>query len=92
MATCRGCNAKIVWAVTEHGKSMPVDAEPDDDGNVIFLAGRRGVGPHGPVPLVKVLPADGQLELVEDASIDGRRYMPHFATCPKRDEFRRRPR
>lgn len=89
MATCRGCFAKITWTVTENGKAMPVDAEPNDAGNVIFLAGRRGQGRHGPVPMVKVLPADGQLELVEDSSIDGRRYMPHFATCPNRSDFKR---
>jgi hypothetical protein len=25
---CRSCNAAIIWATTENGKSMPLDAAP----------------------------------------------------------------
>ncbi len=28
-ATCRSCGAAIVWAVTENGKRMPLDAKPE---------------------------------------------------------------
>ena len=28
MAQCRSCGASIVWAVTEKGKRIPMDAEP----------------------------------------------------------------
>ncbi|MFI6819751.1 hypothetical protein ACIBJE_02215 [Micromonospora sp. NPDC050187] len=34
--TCRSCPAQIIWAVTERGKPMPVDAEPTPDGNVLL--------------------------------------------------------
>lgn len=36
-ARCRTCGAAIFWVDTETGKKMPVDAEPVDHGNIIFL-------------------------------------------------------
>lgn len=39
MATCRNCSAVIVWAKTEAGKRMPLDAEPVADGNLVLLGG-----------------------------------------------------
>jgi hypothetical protein len=73
---CRACKAPIVWAKTEAGRPMPLDAEPVDGGNVALVDG-----------IVVVLGAaarerlDGKLEL----------YRSHFATCPFADDFRRRP-
>ena len=29
---CRGCGAPIIFAVTEKGRQMPLDAEPTPDG------------------------------------------------------------
>lgn len=34
MAKCRSCGAEIVWAKTETGKSIPIDAEPVNEGNI----------------------------------------------------------
>ena len=31
---CKSCPAQVIWAVTERGKAMPVDAEPGPGGNV----------------------------------------------------------
>jgi hypothetical protein len=28
ISRCRSCNAAIIWAKTESGKTMPLDAEP----------------------------------------------------------------
>lgn len=28
-STCRSCGARIVWAETENGKRMPIDAKPE---------------------------------------------------------------
>lgn len=70
---------------------MPIDFEPNPDGNVIILAGRRSVGPRGPQPVVRVLAPQGDLlaEDPDEVSIDGKRYMPHHATCPKAADFKR---
>lgn len=34
LAACRSCGDAVIWAATVKGKSMPVDAEPSEDGNV----------------------------------------------------------
>jgi hypothetical protein len=36
---CRSCGAAIIWAVTETGKRMPVDAIPSDAGNILLADG-----------------------------------------------------
>lgn len=79
MATCRGssCSAEIIWAITERGRSMPVDAEPDPDGNVEVTyddLGRAHAVVHGQPPMM----------------VDGELHMPHFVTCPNVAEWRRR--
>lgn len=84
MARCRSCGAPIRWAVTTHGRMMPLDAEPNPDGNVTFT-GRRRPSRAGDAPEVHVH-AVGQRGLdVEDAPD---RYMPHHATCPQADDWR----
>lgn len=72
---CRSCGAQIYWAKTEAGKSMPVDAEPVPDGNVI-LFDRRGsvlalVLHRGEVP-----PPGAKLRQA------------HFRTCPNSADWR----
>lgn len=69
---------------------MPIDFDPNPEGNVIILAGRRSVGRYGPAPVVRVLAAQGDLlaEDPDEVSIDGKRYMPHHATCPQADQFK----
>lgn len=29
MSNCRSCHAEIIWAKTESGKAMPLDAKPE---------------------------------------------------------------
>ena len=77
MSTCRSCHAPIVWAVNDlTGKAMPLDAEPVDGGNVIL---------HALGSTCTVLNA-GQGTLLDD---DEPRYVPHFATCPDADTWRK---
>lgn len=86
MATCQSCGDRIVWAATEKGNLMPLDSAPNPEGNVIILAGVRSPGRD--LPVVRVFrnaePTLGE----EDISIDGKRYMPHHATCPRAADHR----
>jgi hypothetical protein len=34
---CRSCGAQMIWAMSGKGKTMPVDALPDDKGNVAVV-------------------------------------------------------
>lgn len=75
-ATCRSCKAAIVWAETVNGKSMPVNAEPVDNGNLVLTP---AMDPRDP-PQVRTLGRD------EHAPMP--RYTSHFATCPQAIAFR----
>lgn len=70
-STCRVCPASIIWAVTENGKAMPIDAEPKTDGNV------RLTERPGKAPLAEVL---GPLERELAGAVF--LHWPHHATCP----------
>lgn len=74
---CRSCQAGIVFVRTAASggvKSMPLDVEPADDGNVVL--NQQG---HAVVYAnAEAVPADA-----------GRRFFSHFATCPNRAEHRR---
>ncbi len=37
MSSCRSCKAPIVWARTEHGRSIPVDPIARPDGNLELI-------------------------------------------------------
>lgn len=73
LARCRSCGANIYWVKTESGKSMPVDAMPVPDGNIIFIDERAHVlkKDHEPIE-------EGQ-----------NRYVSHFVTCKYADKHRR---
>jgi hypothetical protein len=76
-AECRSCHAAIVWAVTEAGRRMPLDVEPDPAGNLA---------------IVEYL-ADGTPVVAFDAgarALLDLRYLSHFATCPQAGDWRRR--
>lgn len=75
-ATCAGCGAEIIWCVTQNGKRQPVDAEPNPKGNLEL---RDVLNRFDPVSVVIDLWSDPNCE----------RFMPHHATCPNADEFRK---
>ncbi len=79
--TCRGCGKPIYWIKTTAGKSIPCDPEqvrywqkPGGSQKVVTTDGE-----------VVSAELEGDLEKVSDIG-----HISHFATCPKRDEFRRR--
>lgn len=65
VSLCRTCGARIVWARTAKGKTMPVDAEPVEFGGNVVI--RNGVA---------VVLAKG-----EASGTDEKRHHSHFTTC-----------
>jgi hypothetical protein len=70
---CRSCRAPIVWARTERGKRMPVDARPAADGTYRLDEPDRYEGPLA----------------VYDPRGTGPRYASHFGTCPSAGQHRK---
>jgi hypothetical protein len=73
---CRSCNAPIIWASTGT-KTMPVDAEPTEEGNVELAPGSLGRGVVATV-------------LTGPALFAGPLRTAHFVSCPDAGEWRRR--
>lgn len=40
--SCKSCGAAILWALTDNGKRMPVNAEPVENGNLLLVADEDG--------------------------------------------------
>ncbi len=78
MARCRTCAREVLWALTEHGKAIPIDPDPRPDGNIV-LRSVGGVDQR----IAHVLAA---AEVAPGAP----RYVSHFATCPDSALHRRR--
>lgn len=76
MSACKSCGAQIIWARTEHGRRIPLDAEPY----------------HGPSPAgLFVLREARELALAvpPDVFPTEPHYRSHFATCPEAGSWRR---
>lgn len=80
-ARCSKCQAHIKWCATVNRKMQPIDAEPNEAGNLRlideYVQTERGV-------LQRVLVAKADAPALDD---DGIRYMPHHATCKFAGEF-----
>lgn len=82
---CAACQHPMLWVETEAtatkpNRRMPIDANADgtpkevSSGNLVLTGATSGSG----APIVRyVKPGEG-------------RYVSHFVTCPKADEFRKR--
>lgn len=79
MARCKACGAEIVWIATPR-KRMPCDAEP------VTYWERKGAPGKVVTPNGILLSADFD---GEPQSATGIGYVPHWATCPAADQFRK---
>lgn len=71
LGECNACGAEVRWILTPKGKRMPIDPDSGSLGNVVIdRIDSKGVE-HGHV-------------LKKDEDPTTPRYVPHFATCPKR--------
>lgn len=75
VADCRSCGAPVIWTVTERGKRMPVDADPDPQGNI------RLEQSTGDAPLTAVY--------TREWTAGAELYVSHFATCDQPKKWRR---
>lgn len=81
MVRCKGCGKEIIFITTENGEKMPCDAEP-----VMYWQkeGARGkiVTPNGEV---RSCIFEGDTE-----NATGIGYIPHWVTCEKSNNFRKK--
>lgn len=75
MSKCNSCSAEIIWATTEQGAKMPLDAVPTATGNVQLVADRAYVL------------SIGQISVLTNEEKAGLRET-HFATCPNAGRHR----
>lgn len=82
-SSCRApsCRAPLMWVRTQAGKPLPLDPDPDPKAGTVVLSddltGQTFAEVLGP-------------DAAAAASVRGERlYVPHFATCPEADTFRR---
>jgi hypothetical protein len=74
-STCRSCSAPIIWAETDAGKRIPVDADPAPDGSLDLTEFRPGEVHAGFVP--------------EDQRAGLSLHRSHFSTCPDARAWRK---
>lgn len=96
MTFCEACHRPVFWTLTRNRKRRPIDYEPDPDGNIVLgdqvqpdeLNREEWGRSYG-----RELWHETVLTKAERAGWiverDGPLYMPHHATCPDVDRFRR---
>lgn len=70
LGRCRGCGRPVRWATTQAERQMPLDPEPDQNGNVVARLGDSQTW-YARIPTTDRPQAPTE-----------RRFMPHVATCP----------
>jgi len=76
---CASCKAPIRWALTPKGSLMPLDPEPDREGEWKVVDG----WPSDPPRIVYVPPQSR-------VGLDGQLWRVHWASCPYAEQHRRR--
>ena len=79
MPTCRSCGRRITWLRTPGGKSIPVDEDPTDDGNIVIDVEHSQL----------VAQVYRNAEMARTFAAGEPRYVSHFVTCPDAPEWRR---
>lgn len=83
---CKGCERPILWVETEKGARMPLDPEPVEAGRVIIR-----MGPQMGQETAHAETAEETANRLKCPIPAGRvAYMPHHATCPNVEDFRKK--
>lgn len=76
-SACKSCKAAIMWVRSaKTGALMPLDAEPNEKGNVFLIDGRAHV----------------KSGTFFEEAVKGPLYMSHFSTCPDSNSYRKKKR
>jgi len=78
VSACRSCGAEIIWALTENGKRIPLDAEP-----------YAGDSPSGLFVLRQFSDEKTAIATTPDAFPGEYLWRSHFASCPQAKEWRK---
>lgn len=81
MTKCKGCGEEIIFVKTVRGKSIPCNA-----GAVPYWA-RKGAKYKVVTPNGEVISCDYSGKIGRET---GTGYIPHWATCPVADRFRKK--
>ena len=82
MATCKSCNAPIIWAETPNGRPMPVDDQPSLKGTLFLMTRLREA------PLA--IHHESTVPFAQGArNLDSPRYVSHFSSCPNAAKHRK---
>lgn len=84
IARCRSCGAEIVWAKTQNGKNIPIDAQSHESGNIMLVAASSTILEP---PYAVILRTVADMAGVPPEKL----HRTHFATCPKAADWRRSP-
>ncbi|HSV39798.1 MAG TPA: hypothetical protein VLI04_13660 [Nocardioidaceae bacterium] len=77
---CRSCDAPVRWVlVLPNLKRMPIDPEPDPEGNMWVERYQQGTPVMGVALNREAVPSSEPVA-----------YVSHFVTCPQADEWRKR--
>lgn len=76
MPECKSCGADIIWKKTIKGRTIPLDPEPTQKGNVIISEAGEALVYNSPAAIAP-------------RYADAPRYLSHFATCPNADQHRK---
>ncbi|MFE3378802.1 hypothetical protein [Streptomyces anulatus] len=79
MPTCGDCRRPVLWTITQAGKRLAVDPQPDPEGNAAVY--RDGAGTYRSRRPSAEMPLMGWERL----------HVPHLATCQGRTPARVRP-
>lgn len=75
MTACRSCLAPLIWGISTKGHRMPLDKDPNPEGNIEI----------DDDSFIVVLTAEAKAQPATRP-----RYTSHFATCPNAAKHRKR--
>ena len=86
---CRSCGARVTWAITQKGNSMPLDAQSVLDGK-FFLVTDYADGSKREQEEYETISTESDNETAANYRATNRsRYTSHFATCPNAAKHRK---